>query len=128
MFSSPRWRYRLRAIAAGVVYVVLILVTNPILHNMDSSDPWRYLIAVLPLLPMIFVLLSFMQFMREMDEMQRRIHFEAFGFSLACTTILTFTLGFLERAGFPRISMVWVAAMIIIFWAIGRVMATRRYR
>lgn len=107
---------------------MLILVTNPILHDMDSGNLWRYPIAILPLLPMIVVLLSFMQFMREMDEMQRRIYFEAFGFSLACTAIVTFTLGFLERAGFPHLSMIWVVAMITIFFAIGRIIAARRYQ
>jgi len=124
---TPGERYRRQFFTAMTAYVLLILVTSRWLNSLNKSI-WRYPVALLPVIPTIFALIAFLQYLNQMDELERRIQFEAFGFSLACTGFLTFALGFLERAGLPPIGMIWVLPMILIFWSIGRVIASKHYR
>jgi hypothetical protein len=120
-------RYIRRFIGAMVAYALLLPVCIWLMRQVGDS-PVRYLLALLPVVPVAFGLWAFIRYLGEMDEMQRRIQFEAFGFSLGCTALVTFTLGFLERADFPQIGMVWVLPMMIAFWGIGSALAARRYR
>jgi hypothetical protein len=120
-------RYIQRFIASIVAYALLLPVSIWLMQQAGDS-PARYLIALLPVVPVTFGILAFVRSLREMDELQRRIQFEAFGFSLGMTALVTFTLGFLERAGFPPISMIWVLPIILAFWGIGGAIASRRYR
>lgn len=91
------------------------------------DSPLRYGIALLPVVPVIFGLVAFLSYLRSMDELQQRIQLEAFGFSLGCTGLLTFTIGFLENAGLPQPSLIWVFPTMVIFWGIGQFLARRRY-
>ena len=47
---------------------------------------------------------------------------QAFG-----TALLTFTYGFLETTGFPKLSMFFVWPLMGAFWVIGCVLGLRRY-
>ncbi len=119
-------QYTVTLFASMVSYaLVLVLSLSWLRDNQDS--PLRYVIAVLPVFPVIFALIRFMRFLRQIDEMQRRIHFEAFGFSLALTGIITFTVGILENAGLPQFGLIWIFPLQIILWGIGSMLARRRY-
>lgn len=120
-------RYFRSFTAAMVAYAVLLFISIPLIGALTDS-PLRFAAALLPVVPVLFALRAFLNFLRMSDEMIRSIHFEAFGFSLALTGIVTFSLGFLENAGFPRISLVWVFPMLIVFWGVGRWLASRRYK
>lgn len=114
-------------IPAMIAYVLLLIFSVSTLKTMDES-PLRLLVAVLPILPILFGLYGFIRFLRECDELIRRIHFEAFGFSIAITGIITFTLGFLENAGIQPPGLIWVFPMLIAFWGVGVCIANWRYR
>ncbi|MBZ0288340.1 MAG: hypothetical protein K8I30_12055, partial [Anaerolineae bacterium] len=124
---KPERLYQRRFWMAIIVYTVLIMVSVQWLKTVEN-DLLRLGIAVLPIVPILFGMAAFLTYLRQMDEMQRRIEFEAFGFSLGLTGIVTFTLGLLENAGLPRFSLVWVFPMIMVFWGIGQVIAWRRYK
>jgi hypothetical protein len=66
--------------------------------------------------------------MRRMDELQMRIQFEALGFAFAGTAILTFSYGFLEGLGYPKLSMFMVWPILAVLWVVGLVLARRRYQ
>lgn len=125
--NNPNRIYRRRFIISMITYTAVVLGSGWLLRNMGES-PLRALVAILPLIPTIFGMWAFMTFVRQIDEFQRRIHFEAFAFSLGCTGIITFTLGLLENEGVPQLSLTWVLPMIIAFWGIGLAIAERRYR
>jgi len=63
-----------------------------------------------------------------MDELQRRIHLEALGFAFGATAILTFAYGFLENAGLPRLSYIWILPAMVVLWGVGAAVASWRYR
>lgn len=121
-------RYVRSFIPAMIAYIVLLILSITLLRTMDASSPLRIPVAVLPVLPVLFGLYGFIRFLRECDEMIRRIHFEAFGFSIAATSVVTFTLGFLENAGIQPPGLIWVFPMLIAFWGVGVCIANWRYR
>ena len=42
--------------------------------------------------------------------------------------LIPFAYGFLENAGFPQLSYIWVFPVMIALWGIGGAIALRRYR
>jgi len=63
-----------------------------------------------------------------MDELGRRIQLEALAFGFGTAGFVTFAYGFLESAGFPQLSYVWVFPTMIALWGIGGAVASYRYR
>ena len=108
------------------VYVVVLFASLFAIKDMDRSL-LRALIALLPVIPVTYSGFAFVSLLGKLDEMQRKIHFEAFGISIAATGILTFSLAFLEKAGYPTIDLFWVLPFLIGFWGIGLSISTRRY-
>jgi hypothetical protein len=125
--STHNRRYLNRMFPAMLGYAVLLVISRTALRSIEG-DAMRFAIALMPAIPLALALMAFMAYLREMDEMQRRIQFEAFGFSLACTVAVTLTLGLLESAGFPHLNLIWVATMLIGFWGLGSCLASRRYQ
>jgi hypothetical protein len=120
--------YIRRFLIAGFTYTVLVIGTGFILRQNDPElIIARAVISVLPVIPVMYGMFAYLRFLRGVDELQRRIHLEAVGFSLALTSIITLTLGFLERVGIQTLGMVWVMPLIIMLWSLGLAIANRRY-
>lgn len=119
--------YSVRIIVAMTFYIVL-LITSQYAVDYMTETPWRFVVALLPIIPILVGLWAFMVFVRQIDELERRIHFEAFAFSLGWTGLITFALGLLETAGGPKLSMVLVFPMIILLWGFGSHFARQRYQ
>jgi VIT1/CCC1 family predicted Fe2+/Mn2+ transporter len=120
-------QYSRRFTLAMVGYVITILVTQSLLNNMEANSVPSYLVSIIPVLPVGFGMFAFLTYLRSMDELQRQIQLDAVGFSVASTSLLSFTLGMLETAGLPSIGLVWVMPMLIAFWGIGLYFAGKRY-
>ena len=86
------------------------------------------MIALSPMIPAAAMAWVVLRELRRMDELQLRIQLEALGFSFAGTAILTFSYGFLEGLGYPRLSMFTVWPILATLWIVGLVLASRRYR
>lgn len=125
MNDSTR-RYKLELLISMAVYVVM-LIGSQLIYLRLPDHPAKVLLLVLPVVPVLFAFRAFIRHMRGMDELQQRIQMEAFAFSLGLTGILTFTYGFLEGAGYPRIGLIWVLPLSIALWGIGLAIASRRY-
>lgn len=123
---TPDKVYTRRLVLTLIGYMISLPLSLVLLAAAVDS-PLRYGIALLPVAPVIFGLVAFLSYLRSMDELQQRIQLEAFGFSLGCTGLLTFTIGFLENAGLPQPSLIWVFPTMVIFWGIGQFLARRRY-
>ena len=66
---------------------------------------------------------------KRLDEMQQRIQLEALSIAFVGTAVLCSTYGFLENAGLPHVEwggFIW--PVMVLLWAIGTVIACRRYR
>ncbi len=127
-FMTPSGKQYLREfLTAMVAYAVLTIGSAQALKSIETPA-WRVLVALLPVIPLIFALLAFLRFLNRMDELERLIQLNAIGFAAGATALVSLTIGFLENAGFPRPSWIWIFPMMVIFWAIGQFLAARRYR
>jgi hypothetical protein len=125
---SAERQYTVRFIAVMIGYSVILFASITALKTMPPDDPLRYLVALLPVIPVLFGFVAYLRYVRQLDEMQQRIQLEGVAFSLGCTGIITFAMGFLENAGLPPFGMIWVFPMSIVLWSAGIALASRRYR
>jgi hypothetical protein len=120
--------YVLQFGGAMVAYAVVLIASIVAIQSFRLAGAARALVGIAPVVPTIFALLSFVRFLGRMDELQRRIQLEALGFGFGATAILTFAYGFLELAGFPHISLIWILPLMVVLWGIGGAVASWRYR
>lgn len=121
--------YALQFGGAMAAYVAVLVVALTAIENFHLTGVARPLVGVTPVIPAIFALLAFLRFLGRMDELQRRIQFEAFGFSFGATAILTFVYGFLELSGsLPYVSVIWILPLMVALWGVGLAIASWRYR
>ena len=125
MKSKP---YLMELTAALAVYGAMLFGSIELLSHADVARPWRDVIALSPMLPAAAMAWVILRELRRMDELQRRIQLEALGFSFAGTAVLTFSYGFLEGLGYPRLSMFTVWPLLASLWIVGLVLARRRYQ
>ena len=119
-------RYMIEFGASMIAYTVVLMASIWML-NRTPEGPWQIVLAVLPVVPMLFALIAFLRFLSRMDELQQRIQLQAIGFAAGATGIITMTVGFLENAGLPQPSWIWVFPMLIALWGFGVALASRRY-
>jgi len=96
---------------AMAAYVVVVLVSIKLVGAVDQ--PLKTLVALTPLVPATFALIAYMRFLSRMDELGRRIQLEALAFGFGTAGMITFAYGFLENAGFPQLSYIWVFPAMI---------------
>jgi hypothetical protein len=107
-------------------YVIVVLVSIKLVSGLDQ--PIKTLVALTPLVPAALALYAYLRFLSRMDELGRRIQLEALAFGFGAAGMLTFAYGFLENAGFPQLSYIWVFPLMIFLWGIGGAIASYRYR
>ena len=108
-------------------YVDAVVISVLLLINLHGGA-LRTLSALLPVLPMIAVAIVVIRQIRHLDELARLIHLEGLAVAFVGTALVTFSYGFLETAGFPRLSMFLVWSLMAPLWALGSFFAWRRYR
>ncbi len=108
------------------LYTAIVPISMRLLHGHEHT-PLGYCIAFLPIIPSGLALWAFMRMFRGLDELQRKIQFEAVGFSFLATCLITLTWAFQQNAGLPRFDVSWVAPLLIALWGLGLGIAKRRY-
>lgn len=121
-------RYLIELGAAFAVYVAALIVSNSLLSTLEPGHALEPFISLLPMVPAAALCWAVIRQVRRADEMQRIIHFEALAIAFAATALSTFSYGFLEGVGFPKLSMFAVWPLMAGFWVVGNVIAHRRYR
>jgi hypothetical protein len=124
--ASASRAYAREFTVAMAAYVVAVLISVKLTPSIDPA--FRALFVLIPLIPSAFALRAYLRFLGRMDELARRIQLEALAIGFGAAGMLTFAYGFLENAGFPQLSYVFVFPLMIFLWGIGSVIATRRYQ
>jgi flagellar motor component MotA len=114
--------------AVSLLLYAVLLVASLLWLKAGVDAPLKYAVAIMPVLPALGILLAVVQFCQAMDELQLRIQLESLAFGFAATAIATFTYGFLQNAGFPEVSWVWVWPVMAVSWMLGQLAARWRYR
>lgn len=123
-----RRRFILEFSASMIAYMVVLIGSILILNLTAIEGGWRTLVALMPMVPGAAVALSVMRQLRSSDELQRQIQLEALSLAFAGTALATFSYGFLESVGYPRLSMFFVWPLMAILWIIGGLISGRRFR
>ena len=126
MFKQKR--YAVELCAALVLYAVLLVGANLIEAALDPAGGLKIAINLLPMLGALAAAWAIMRALWQMDELQRRIQLDAIAISFLGTALITFGWGFAEGAGLPRLRAFAVWPIMATLWAVGLVIAQRRYR
>jgi hypothetical protein len=121
-------RYMKELSAALALYAALLVGSIELLQHVAVPAPWRDAIALSPMAAAALMAWVMLRQMRRMDELQVRIQLEALGFAFAGTALATFSYGFLEGLGWPRLSMFVVWPLMAGLWMVGLFLARRRYQ
>ena len=121
-------RYFWLMMAGFTAYGFSLFLSNAILARGVEGETLGILIALIPMVPGFFICGVVVNHIRHMDEMQRKLQFEALALSFAGTALITFSYGFLEGLGYPRMSMFVVWPLMAALWVVGVTIGTLRYR
>jgi len=116
-------------LVTAVLASAIDLVASWLLRNPAPGTTGRVAIALMPLPGDIALILLVLGAIRTLDEFQKRVHFEAIAVAFLSTGVAVFVYGYLQQAqvvGSLNAGLVW--AFMLIFYAIGYVVAARHYR
>lgn len=120
-------QFRVEFTIAMLAYVLALLVSIWLLQWVQVSGYWRWLVALMPVPPIMMVGVAVLRDLRRIDEMQRKVQFEALAFAFGGTALLTFSYGFLENVGFPKLPTFAIWPIMAVLWIIGLRVMRRRY-
>ena len=109
-------KYRLELGAAMVAYIAVLFGSIYLAKPMEPGAT-RTLLLVSPVIPLMISIWVIARHFGRMDEFVRLRSLESFAIAGAVTAGVTFTYGFLEGAGFPKLSMFWVWSLMGGTWA-----------
>ena len=123
---SPK-RFLMEFAVVMVVYILCVVVSSSLVRSMPDGVA-KIALALLPVIPMIAMAVSIVRRVNAMDEMGRKIQLDALAVAFVCTALTTFSYGFLETAGFPRLSPFMVWPIMGGVWCVATIVGTRRYQ
>src|SRR4051812_2173236 len=109
--------YRSELWLAFAVYAVLLFGSIHIGRPMPEGV-LRTVVLILPMIGFALMIRAIARHVARIDEYQRQRLLETIALSSAITGAVTFTYGFLETAGFPRLSMFSVWIVMGASWAL----------
>ncbi|MEH6491882.1 hypothetical protein [Halopseudomonas sp.] len=110
-----------------LAYLLSVVVSSQLLTTSQGAIA-SITLALLPVPFLCLMAAAVVRQLRRMDELGQRIQLEALGLAFVGSALVTFSYGFLETAGFPRLSMFYVWPLMGSLWALGCILAIRRYR
>jgi peptidoglycan/LPS O-acetylase OafA/YrhL len=126
--EMDRKRFIVEFTISMVAYVVALVTSMWLLRSGEITGIWQTAIALMPMVPGAGVALACMRQVRSSDELQRRIQLEALSLAFGGTALITFSYGFLENVGYPKLSMFVVWPLMAVLWIIGGLISGRRFR
>jgi len=124
-FSTKQYFFEL--FGAFAIYTVVLFVTIGRIDDVQSGVT-KMVLALAPVLPLILVFWAIMRAYKRSDEMHKRIIKDAFAMGAIIFGWLLIILGFAENGGAPKIPMVLIAPLLIVFWGLCMPVVLRKYR
>lgn len=112
-----RSRYQREMILSFVVYAALLIAS--IRYGRPMEDGLlRTVVLLSPMAGFLGMIRAIARHVDGIDEYQRKFLLETFALAAALTAALTFSYGFLETAGYPKISMFSVWMILCGAWGV----------
>jgi hypothetical protein len=110
-------RYVVELLSSMLLYVVVLLGSIHLAQPMEPGNA-RTLLLLAPVIPLALAVWAIARHFKRMDEFVRLRSLEALAIAAAVTAGLSLTYGFLESAGFPKLSMFWVWTVMGATWGL----------
>lgn len=119
--TATNRRYQKELGLALLLYAALLVGALVLTRDM-ANGALRTALLISPMLAFALAVRAIVRLVRDTDEFLRKTMLEQLAIAAAGTAGITFTYGFLEVAGFPRLSMfavwplmgaLWVAASVV---------------
>lgn len=110
-------RYRLELFSAMLIYIGVLVGSIWLAKRMEDGLV-RTLLLVSPVIPLLLAVWAIARHFGRMDEFLRLRSLEGLAVAAGITAALSFTYGFLEGAGFPKLSMFWVWGVMGGSWSL----------
>ena len=100
----------LRELGGSILLYSVLLMASIRFGRPMEDGVLRLLVLLAPMIGFCLMLWAIARHLNRVDEYLRRFLLESFALAAALTAGLTFSYGFLETAGYPRLSMfsVWM--------------------
>ena len=100
-------RYLGEMLVAFLLYAVVQVVSINTGQSLRTGVE-RTLVLLCPMVPVLLMIAAVLRYLRRVDEYMRLQILENWAITGAITAVWTFTYGFLENTGFPRLSMLTI--------------------
>ncbi|MBK8772762.1 MAG: hypothetical protein IPM06_20360 [Rhizobiales bacterium] len=117
-----------KELAGAIALYVIILTVALVVGRGMSPGLLQVAVLVSPMLPFVLVVLVIVRQIRRSDEFIRKTSLEYLAIAAAVTAGWTFTYGFLETSGYPRLSMFTVWPVMGAVWGVLAVVGSLRHR
>jgi len=103
-------------LGGSMALYLIALVGSILLAKPLEPGVLRTAILISPGIPVFLMVWAFARQFRRLDEFVRMRSLESLAIAAAITAGLALTYGFLESAGFPKLSMFWVWSVMGLAW------------
>lgn len=111
-------RQYLRELFGSIAIYIALLIPSVTYGPALEAGPLRTAVLLVPMLGFLLMIWAVARHLGRMDEYQRRVALETFAMAAAITAGVTFSYGFLENAGYPRLSMFTVWGVMGASWLV----------
>jgi len=105
--NKMRLRYFSELLGTHILFFFVLVVSIQVERHMTQSIE-QMLVMLSPLAPFLLIIMAVVRYYRRVDEYLKQVILENWALTAAITVGWTFTYGFLECIGFPRLSMITI--------------------
>jgi hypothetical protein len=118
MYTQKVMKPYFREMSVALAVYILLLISSIYFGRPMNDGVLRTMVLASPIAGFGLMLVAVARHSRRIDEYLRQRLLETFALAAAITAGVTFTYGFLETAGFPRLSMFTVWPVMGVAWGV----------
>jgi len=108
----------MRELFGSIAVYAALLIPSIIYGPAMEAGPLKTGVLTSPMIGFVLMIWAIARHFGRMDEYQRILMLETFALAAAVTAAVTFTYGFMENAGYPRLSMFYVWGVMGFSWLV----------
>jgi hypothetical protein len=125
---KPAAKQYLKDFIVGMgLYIIILISANIALRVWDLSLTIKIILALACAAPVLLIIKAVLRFAKTFDELQRKKQMEATLIAFILVGMGTFTYGFLEMIGFPRLPIIWAFPLLYMTQGLAMIYVTRKY-
>ena len=107
-FDKRNWLTYYGELGGALLFYFLLLVGTGYVFSLGVPAPLKVPLALVPMAGFVVGIWAVIRMFKRVDELQRQYMLYDLAVAFAVTAFVTFSYGFLEQVGFPKLSMFWV--------------------